>query len=250
MLRFLPTAPCRHHVFCKYPVRQSADMRHRQEFSFPEYIFEQHAFIFPVQRRTRGNNHIVDQLLLAIKPQSLAKHYLDNTAHTTARHTQPGCFCQTAAGQPAWQTHRLFHRQRRVLISLNTHGAQRRAIQLRFREEHCHTRVPIAFLNAQFLCKSRQMPAVSHASDLDDFFKVGVFANNTDSERHGFALFLGLYNCPFKPLCMFTVFNMSVAKDTALTCFIKLFHLCYPIFGEKEDAVARLTSRKRITRRI
>jgi len=36
--------------------------------------------------------------------------------------------------------------------------------------------------------------------------------------------------CPFKPLCMFTVFNMSVAKDTALTCFIKLFHFVLPHF--------------------
>jgi hypothetical protein len=46
------------------------------------------------------------------------------------------------------------------------------------------------------------------------------------------------------------MFNMSVAKDAALTYLIKLFHLCYPIFGEKEDAAERLTSRKRNTRRI
>ncbi|MDB5830781.1 MAG: hypothetical protein JWR14_611, partial [Caballeronia sp.] len=83
-----------------------------------------------------------------------------------------------------------------------------------------------------------------------DFFKVGAFTNNTDRKRQGLALLLSLYNCPLEPLCTFTMFNMSVAKDTALTYLIKLFHLCYPIFGEKEDAAERLTSRKRNTRRI
>ncbi|WP_232316491.1 hypothetical protein [Candidatus Burkholderia verschuerenii] len=123
-------------------------------------------------------------MLLAEQPQRLAQSNLDHSSDHSARDAEPRRFGEPAGREMRRQRHRLLERERRIRIGLNAHGAERRTIELRFREQHDGALVAIGVLDGHLLGELRQMTPVSGASHGHGLIEARFITDDTDSKRH------------------------------------------------------------------